>query len=179
MRKAKTKPATPKLRLEWIEAGTLTENPDNWRRHGPEQLAALKELIEDPEVGWAGACLFNERTGRMIDGHGRKKVVDPKTPVPVLIGSWSEEAERKILLTLDPLASMATADAGQLRSLLGAVSLDSDALRVLAGGLEAQVAVLAQAQPQPPDEFKSFDETIETEHRCPKCGYEWSGNSGK
>lgn len=27
----------------------------------------------------------------------------------------------------------------------------------------------------PPEEFKSYDESIETEHTCPKCGYEWSG----
>lgn len=25
-----------------------------------------------------------------------------------------------------------------------------------------------------PDEFKEFDEGIETKYRCPKCGYEWS-----
>ncbi|WP_051705199.1 hypothetical protein [Streptomyces sp. NRRL S-455] len=29
----------------------------------------------------------------------------------------------------------------------------------------------------PPTEFPSYDEDIETEHRCPKCGYEWSGKS--
>jgi hypothetical protein len=27
----------------------------------------------------------------------------------------------------------------------------------------------------PPDSFKEFDETISTEHECPKCGYRWSG----
>lgn len=28
-----------------------------------------------------------------------------------------------------------------------------------------------------PPVFKEFDEDLETEHRCPKCGYEWSGSS--
>ena len=28
---------------------------------------------------------------------------------------------------------------------------------------------------QPPDEFDSFDEEIETDYKCPDCGYEWSG----
>lgn len=27
-----------------------------------------------------------------------------------------------------------------------------------------------------PGSFKSVDENVETEHTCPKCGYEWSGN---
>ena len=30
---------------------------------------------------------------------------------------------------------------------------------------------------QIPTSFKEYDETIQTEHRCPKCGYEWSGAS--
>ena len=29
--------------------------------------------------------------------------------------------------------------------------------------------------PQPPNGFKSYDENIETQFQCPKCGYEWSG----
>ena len=89
-KRAKRSPApeTPKppLRLEWIEAGSLTENPANWRRHSEEQLASIRDLLSDPDVGWAGACLFNERTGLLVDGHARKAVVDPATPVPVLVG---------------------------------------------------------------------------------------------
>ena len=27
----------------------------------------------------------------------------------------------------------------------------------------------------PPESFKEYDETIPTEHECPKCGYRWSG----
>lgn len=28
---------------------------------------------------------------------------------------------------------------------------------------------------QPPEDFPEYDEGIETEHECPKCGYRWSG----
>jgi len=28
-----------------------------------------------------------------------------------------------------------------------------------------------------PEDFPEVDESIETEHECPKCGYEWSGKS--
>ena len=28
---------------------------------------------------------------------------------------------------------------------------------------------------EPPEDFPEYDEDISTEHRCPKCGYEWSG----
>jgi len=117
-------PPKPPLRLEWIEAGSLTENPLNWRRHSQEQLQSLRELLDDPQVGWAGACLYNERTGRLIDGHARREVVDPKTPVPVLVGSWTEEAEAKILATLDPVGAMATGDAAAYQALIARVQAD-------------------------------------------------------
>jgi hypothetical protein len=124
-----TRPTTPaagaarRLRFEYVQARTLDENPANWRKHGEEQLAGLKQLIDDPKVGWAGALLWNERTRRLIDGHGRKKVVHPDAFVPVLIGNWSEEEERTILLTLDPIAQMAGADQGQLHDLLAQAEL--------------------------------------------------------
>src|SRR4051794_23230836 len=93
------------LRLEWVDPAELKANDFNWRRHPPGQVAALSAVIE--EVGWAGALLYNERTGRLIDGHARKELFEGKGKVPVLIGSWDEVAERKILATLDPLGALA------------------------------------------------------------------------
>ena len=93
--------ATP-LRLEYLDADQLAENPANWRGHPSAQVSALQDVIA--EVGWAGALLYNERTKRLIDGHLRKKVAKGQR-APVLIGSWTEEQEEKILLTLRPLAT--------------------------------------------------------------------------
>jgi len=128
------------LRLEWIEAGSLGENPLNWRKHPPEQLQSLQDLLQDPEIGWAGACLFNERTGRLIDGHARKAVVDPKTPLPVLVGSWSEEAEKKILATLDPVGAMATGDAAMYAKLVEQVDAQSLWVRDLIQATQNQLS---------------------------------------
>lgn len=130
----------PKLRLEWIEAGSLAENPNNWRKHPAEQLQSLRDLVQDPSVGWAGACLFNERTGRLIDGHARKSIADPKSLVPVLVGDWSEEAEAKILLTLDPIAGMARGDAALYEKLAETVEADSLWVRDLIHATNAALA---------------------------------------
>jgi hypothetical protein len=27
-----------------------------------------------------------------------------------------------------------------------------------------------------PEEFKAFDDDLPTEHRCPRCAYEWNGS---
>jgi DNA modification methylase len=123
------------LRLEWRDPEELRENPQNWRRHPRAQVGALREALA--EVGWAGAALYNERTGHLIDGHLRKKVAKKNEKIPVLVGSWSEEHEAKILLTLDPLAGMAQADVDRLTELLDAVhSEDSPAV----GELLARIA---------------------------------------
>jgi hypothetical protein len=130
--------------LEWIEAGSLDEHPGNWRRHSKEQLASIREMLDDEEVGWAGACLYNERTGRLVDGHARKQVVDPATPVPVLVGNWSEAAEAKILATLDPLASMATGDADAFQALVDQVNFDGLFTRDMVEQLEADMLRLGE-----------------------------------
>ena len=161
--------STPKLRLEWIEAGSLDENPLNWRRHSPEQLQSIRDLLNDPDVGWAGACLYNERTKRLIDGHARKTVTDPKQVLPVLVGDWSEEAEKKILATLDPVGAMAQGDSEAYAKLVEMVNAESLWVRDLihntqAGLVAAEVddpeeqlepsAVLPQMECQP---FEHYD----------------------
>jgi hypothetical protein len=149
------------LRLEYRSPAELAENPRNWRRHPDTQLAALSDVLA--EVGWAGACLYNERTGRLIDGHARRKIALAHgcEKVPVLIGSWDEATEAKILATLDPLGALAEADTAKLEALLGEVSTGSAALQQLletlardSGIAPAVAAGLTDpdAVPQPPDE---------------------------
>jgi hypothetical protein len=41
----------------------------------------------------------------------------------------------------------------------------------LEGILESETEQIA------PEDFEKVDDDIETEHRCPSCGYEWSGKS--
>jgi hypothetical protein len=145
-RTAATKPQEPQQvaaelppRLEWRTPAELAENPKNWRTHPAAQVEALEDVLGD--VGWAGACLYNERTGRLSDGHARRNVrpellVDGR--VPVLVGSWTEEQEAKILATLDPLAAMAGADAEKLDALLQEVSNSSGAVARMLSDLADQ-----------------------------------------
>lgn len=129
----------PPLRLEWRDADELAENPANWRTHPQGQVDALRDVIG--EVGWAGALLYNERTGRLIDGHGRKKISTGKK-VPVLIGSWDEAQENKILATLDPIAAMAGANAAQLDALLRGVETGSEAVAALLASLAEENGII-------------------------------------
>ena len=96
------------LQLEWRTPDELQDHPKNWKKHPPQQMASLESLVG--EVGWAGALLLNEATGRLLNGHARKKIsaehlVEGK--LPVLVGSWTQEQEEKILTFLDPIGALA------------------------------------------------------------------------
>ena len=157
------------LRFEWRDPAELSENPRNWRRHPEHQLAALSDVIS--EVGWAGACLFNERTGRLVDGHARQKIAlkNGSKKVPVLIGDWDEETEAKILATLDPIAAMATADSAALEALLKSVSTASPAIDQMLKEL-SEDAAKAAGGPEPGgggDEFGTTPEASGPTRKCP------------
>jgi hypothetical protein len=152
--------SSPPLRLEWVEAGSLTPNPANWKRHPQQQLDALRGVIRNPRIGWAGALLFNERTGRLLDGHGRLEICRSDELVPVQIGSWDDEAERAILLSLDPIGRMSEAASAELQALaantnfaeLGADRIDVEALLAHARPAEPAAAAPAAATPDRPPE---------------------------
>jgi hypothetical protein len=145
---------TPPLRLEWVEADTLADNPSNWRRHPDGQLGALREVLA--EVGWAGALLYNEQTRRLIDGHARKQLAPGK--VPVLVGAWTEAQEKVILASLDPIAGMAEADADRLEALLHEVNPTGEAVRALLADLAARAGVEAGLPLDPAEEWQGMPE---------------------
>jgi DNA modification methylase len=164
--------AAPVLRLVYMDPNELAENPANWRRHPENQINALTDVIS--EVGWAGACLLNERTGRLIDGHARRKVAleQGATKVPVLVGDWTEEQEKKILATLDPLAAMAEADTAALDALLREVSTGSEALGAMLTELAEKSGVIP-AIPEPGNGGDDFDPTPDTGPTRCKAGDLW------
>jgi len=41
--------------------------------------------------------------------------------------------------------------------------------------VESELKNLFEIEASPPEEFKDYDEDIDTDHKCPKCGYQWSG----
>jgi len=121
-----------------VLARDLVPNPKNWRRHPKVQADALRGLLG--EIGNADALLVRElRDGRLqlIDGHLRAETM-PDDEVPVLVLDLDEAESDKLLLTLDPLASMASADGERLGALLDSVRTDDPAIQALLDDLRAQ-----------------------------------------
>jgi len=108
-----------------VKASELAPNEHNWRKHPTRQKTALAQVLD--KVGWVDTVLYNIRTGRLIDGHLRQSL-DPNADVPVLDVDLSEEEERLILATLDPIGAMAKTDREVLGALLEGLQKDDEAL---------------------------------------------------
>jgi hypothetical protein len=117
--------------LRRVKASELIPHERNWRRHPKAQQAALRAMLE--EVGYAGALLARETDGgrlQLIDGHLRAETT-PDQLVPVLVLDVNEDEADKLLLTFDPLASLATIDEANLQALIEATKFDNDELSKL------------------------------------------------
>jgi len=122
--------------LRRVRAAELRPNPRNWRTHPPAQQNALRGVLA--EVGYADALLARELEDgslMLIDGHLRAEAT-PEAMVPVLVLDVDEHEADKILLTHDPLASMAGVSPEQLESLLAEVRTESAAVRELIDSLK-------------------------------------------
>lgn len=151
---------TPPLRLEWIDPAELAANPKNWRVHPENQVAVVTDAIA--ECGWAGAALYNEQTGRLIDGHLRQKVglAQGAKKIPVLVGSWTEQQEAKILATLDPSAGLAECDQQKLDELLREIDTGSPALQEMLAKLAEENGVVEPAEGDWPAHGETTDHSF-------------------
>jgi hypothetical protein len=142
-------------RLEFLDASQLADNPANWKFHPQEQLDALRDLIG--ELGWIKPLIFNERTQRLIDGHGRKTLAGPG-PVPVYIVDLPPELEAKALATLDPIGWVSRGDKTKFDALLAGNKL----LEGTKGGVNALLKSVSRGAmllgEQPPAQADDADE---------------------
>jgi DNA modification methylase len=141
------------VELRHVPAGSLRPNPRNWRRHPKRQREALRALLS--EIGFADAILARELEDgslEIIDGHLRQSL-DPGATVPVLLLDVDEAEADKLLVTLDPLASMAIADPEPLRALLESVETSSEEVRMLLANLATEADVHARLGLVDPDEI--------------------------
>lgn len=147
-------------------------------------------------LGWVKSVTVNVRTAAswapgergvntLLDGHERVMLAlrrGDETPIPVEFVDLDLEQEDLFLLIIDEIARMAMKDKGRLDSLLHEVKPQDAALAQMLSDLAAREGLYGgnggeAGEVLPPDDFKEYGEDIETQYCCPKCGYEWSGQS--
>ena len=101
----------------------LLANPNNWRIHPKGQQDALESLLDD--VGWVQNIIVNQRTGHVVDGHMRAAVAISRneSEVPVVYVDLTDEEERKVLASLDPIGAMAVTDTDMIDELIESLDL--------------------------------------------------------
>jgi len=109
----------------------LLANPANFRLHPKPQQDALAGVLA--EVGLVQNVIVNRRTQHVVDGHLRISLAmrDDQPTVPITYVDLSEDEERLILATLDPIAAMAATDRDQLAALLEEVSTGEAAVQAM------------------------------------------------
>lgn len=117
-----------------VDPRELIPNPSNWRRHPAHQRKALEALLG--EIGWVGRVLVNRTTGHVVDGHARyEQALDKAEPtVPVTYVELTENEEKLVLASFDPIGAMAETDSDVLGDLLDDIETDNpDIAELLAG----------------------------------------------
>jgi hypothetical protein len=146
----------------------------NARRHPGKQREALIGSLN--EVGWVAPVIVSARTGKLLDGHARIEETltkDEEAMIPFVKVDVSENEERTILASFDPITGLATYDREALDALLREVSTGEAALQEMLAELAQKEGVVDLTSS--PEEFATYDEDLETQYKCQKCEYEWSG----
>ncbi len=153
-------------------------NPYNFRIHTSLQDSAVLGALDT--VGWVKTVIENVQTGHLLDGHERVTLAYRKaesTPVPYTQVDLTPQEELMVLAMLDAMAAMAGTDKDKLGELLAGVQTDDNRLQSFFESMAEQANLIPPEEALPPDEFGAFDENIDFEYCCPKCGYQWSGKA--
>ena len=155
---------------EVVPVDRITTHPDNARRGNME---VIRESIR--ANGFYGACVVQRSTGRILIGNHRYRaaIEEGLTEVPIVWVDKTDEEARRLLLVDNRTTDFAVYDYTVLVRLLDEQKEEASLLGT--GWDDADlVRLLAKIDPDPPEGWASFDEdSLLTEHQCPKCGYEF------
>lgn len=167
----------------------LQPDPRNPRKRDATAKMLIKESVE--QYGMGRSVLIDENN-MLIAGHGTleaakaagvEKVLivdaDPDTIIAVRRSDLDEHRKVGLGLADNRTAELSDWDAHLLHQLQASGFGDEVSAWFNQQKLdELDIAAQDEEDPtRPPDAFKEVDDDIETEHRCPKCGFEWSGKA--
>lgn len=161
------------LRSLAVAIDSLTPDPDNARQHGERNLEAIKDSLRS--YGQLKALVVRRKGLVVIAGNG--------TLLAAKELGWTKIAATVVEMDAIQAAGYGLADnrtaelatwnlevVERLSRLIGAAGVDQP------GWTAAELEVLRKGSwVEPPADFPEVDESIETEHTCPRCGYRFSG----
>jgi hypothetical protein len=167
-----------------MRLGDVKVNPRNWKDHPEAQGEALDGILE--EVGWLGSPIayHSARLGGALtwaDGNLRGARY-PDLVDDVDIADITDAEADLILLTYDPIAAMAQANAAKLDAVLREAETGNAAVMALlaqvaeGAGLYLDEQAQEDGQDAEPLDLAKEPEKQEPEREgylCPKCGFKF------
>jgi|APTNR8051073442_1049403.scaffolds.fasta_scaffold08426_3 ParB-like chromosome segregation protein Spo0J len=166
--------------IEQLPLDRLQHYERNPRTHSDSQVAKVAASIV--EFGWTVPVLIDE-SGQIIAGHGRVLAARSLglAEVPVIrLAHLTPEQVRAYRIADNKLTELGGWDEEMLAAEFNDLKGDGFDLSLTGFSdreLDALLGPINGDGAAAPAEFAAYDEGVATEHRCPKCGYEWSGKS--
>lgn len=170
--------------VEHLPVEHLRAHPQNYKVHPAAQLEHIKSSIRKHGL-YRNVIIARDNT--ILAGHGvvqaarelqlrfipcKRLDLDPLSPAALAVLAGDNEVDR-----------LAAIDDSQLVDILRRIHADDpdaglqgtgfDSLTLAA--LEQHLVDAGALDVTAPEAFQEYDEHIQVEHKCPKCGYEWSG----
>lgn len=156
--------------IETVPINQLTNHPANPRQG---DIGAIAVSIQ--ENGWYGTIVAQKSTGHVLAGNHRLQAAQQLgiEELPVYWVDVDDIEARKILLADNRTNDLATYNDEALADLLTSLAKTNDLAGTTYDGEDLDNLLSDLAELTPPEGFQSFDDELETEHACPKCGYEF------
>jgi hypothetical protein len=122
--------------------------------------------------------VVDRRTNRILAGNHTwraAKALGWKEISAGYVETKDDNEALRILLADNRTTDLASYDESGLAELLKQLVASDEGLEGTLFNNEDLDQLLVDAEPLDFSEFPIVDENIKTEHRCPKCNYEWSG----
>jgi len=161
---------------ELVKIEDLKPHPRNYKWHPPDQIQEIKASILRRKQY---RNIVVTMDGTILAGHGVVEAL-------IELGAVEVEAKRVALDANEPealalmvgdneLGARGSRDDTSLAKIMKEL-VEADRALLLGTGIDEEMIARLGGKfaAKSPDEFEEFDETIETNHECPKCGYEWS-----
>ena len=166
------------MKIEQINIYDIIPYEDNPRVHSDIQIKQIANSIK--EFGFNVPILLDENK-KIIAGHGRieaSKLLDLKEVPIITISNLTEEQKKAYIIADNQLTLNSNWNEDLLKNQLNFLTEYNFDLNLL-GFEDSQLDNYFKEieEIDLTDDFKEFNEEIETEHKCPKCGFQWSGNA--
>lgn len=159
-----------KAPVELVDITDLEIHPDNPRQG---DIGAIVTSIE--QNGFYGTLVVQKNTSRVLAGNHRLQaaIAVGIKQVPVYWVDVNDVEARRILLADNRTSDLASYDDHQLLDILK--GLMNEEAGLLGSGFDADDIddLINDLNNEPPGGFPTFDDNLETNHTCPKCGYEF------